>query len=595
VEWAFATALLFSFCSFNFRWSVTLSFSLTFFIPVLLLLCAWIARPAPAIAARRWTWIAVGLALYLGGANPYLSFFASQLIVGSVGLQLLRRRELARWRVGLVFIGVLGLSFVLQHAAYFMADSGSESRLTLSRNYAGSEIYALKLADLVVPDLEHPIPLLAKAGRAYLAQSALRSEFFVNYLGIAALAGLGLLLWQGVRGCSEARRRRIPDAVLGVAWTLLFSAVGGINSLLALGGFDLFRASSRNSVFILVWALFFLGAWCQRRGRFPYPIVRYALPGLVVLLSLHDTLPNLRATRTLAQTTGELARYRETTTSLEQKLGGHARIFQIPAPGFPEAGVAVKMDDYEHFLPYLTSETLRFSYGALRGTSLARCLRSLARVPATMMKEELEATGFAAIWIDRRGVFDGGAQLMAGLQELGLAEFPQTSLPHISIFLLDPAKDPRPLDLANPALFEPWDVVLSLGQPELVVYDGWYDFERDGVRTWRWAHDLATTGIMVPTTGEVQLSFSAYSLKEGDLVLELDGREVARHQTSPTSRDEKVIRLKLDAGRHRLVWRFTGPVVRPAWADGRRLGFAVENLRLSGLTASSSSPSQLVH
>jgi hypothetical protein len=92
----------------------------------------------------------------------------------------------------------------------------------------------------------------------------------------------------------------------------------------------------------------------------------------------------------------------------------------------------------------------------------------------------------------------------------------------------------------------------------------------------------------VPTTREIQLSYAAYSLKEGELVLELDGREVNRHRTSPASREENIVQLKLHAGRHRLVWRFTGPVVRPAWADGRLLGFAVENLQVSDLTSENS-------
>jgi hypothetical protein len=285
----------------------------------------------------------------------------------------------------------------------------------------------------------------------------------------------------------------------------------------------------------------------------------------------------------LRASSSKLAQYLEVTNALESKLGRDASIFQVPNPGFPEAGVAVKMADYEHFLPYLTSTSLRFSYGALRGTGLSRCLRSLARVPASMMKEELEATGVSAIWIDRRGVFDNGAQLMAGLHELGLKEFPQTSLSHISIFLLNPTKEPRSLDLSNPALFEPWDVVLTLGRPELVIYNGWYDFERDGARSWRWARGVASTGIIVPTNRAVQLSFSAYSLKDGDLILELDGREVARFRTTPVTREERIVRLDLHAGRHRLVWRFTGPLARPTEADSRRLGFAVENLILSDL------------
>ena len=220
-------------------------------------------------------------------------------------------------------------------------------------------------------------------------------------------------------------------------------------------------------------------------------------------------LPRLRPERLLRNNAAELTRYRTLTHALESRLGNDAMIFQVPTPLFPEAGVAVTMADYEHFLPYLTSSGLRFSYGALRGTDLSRALKSLARVPASMMKEELEATGFSAIWIDRRGVFDGGAQLIAGLRELGAQEYSQDSLPHITIFLLDPASEPRPLDLTDPRFFEPWDVVLNLGQPELFVYDGWFDFERDPDRTRRWAQGLASTGIMVPTTKSVQLSFSA--------------------------------------------------------------------------------------
>jgi hypothetical protein len=85
----------------------------------------------------------------------------------------------------------------------------------------------------------------------------------------------------------------------------------------------------------------------------------------------------------------------------------------------------------------------------------------------------------------------------------------------------------------------------------------------------------------MPVTGSVQLSFYAYSLERGELVLELDGVEVSRLLTTPSTRDQRVVNLNLGAGRHRLVWRYTGRVVRPAETDGRKLGFAVENLELT--------------
>lgn len=581
IEWAMAAGLLFAISSYNFRWAVTVSFSLTFFVPFLLLLCGWIARPAPAVAVRGWSWLAVGLGAWLGGANPYLSFFASQLVGCSIALQFWRRRDRQRCRAGLLFFGVLAVSFFLHHAAYFLASTDGEPRLTLSRNYAGSEIYALKLADLFIPAQDHPIPFMAQAGRAYRAQTALRTEFFVNYIGVAGLVGLGLLVWAGLRPLVKQRPYKVPDAFLGLMWTLLFSAVGGINSLLALAGLDLFRASNRNSIFILAWALFCFGRWCQRKWNPRRPLLRFGLPVAIVLLTVADVLPNLHAERTLRAHAETLHQYRELMAALEAKLGAGAAIFQVPTPPFPEAGIEVSMPDYELFLPYLTSDTLRFSYGSLRRTLLSRGLRALARVPAPMMKEHLEGLGFSAIWLDRRGIVDGGATLLEGFRKLGLQPFPHDGFPDLMIFLLNPAKNPQPLDLTDPRLFEPWDVILSLKQPELVVFDGWYDLERQDLRSWRWAQSTASTGIIMPTAGTVRLSFWAYSLGRGELVLRLDDHEVGRFITSPTSRDQRTVQLMLPAGRHRLVWRYAGPVLRPQDADGRRLGFAIENLSVT--------------
>ncbi|MEO7600392.1 MAG: hypothetical protein ABIV50_15775 [Opitutus sp.] len=582
IEWAMATALLFSFSSYNFRWGVTVSFSLTFFVPVLLLFCAWVARSAPAVKARPWTWVGCGLGAWLGGANPYLSFFASQLIAGALLLQYVRGRDRARSRAGWKALGVLAVSFLLHYAAYFTATTEGEHRITLSRSYAGSEIYALKLADLLIPASDHPIPVLAQIGRAYHAQTALRTEFFVNYLGFAGVAGLALLLAAALRAIVRARRSP-PDAALGVMWTLLFSAVGGVNSLLALGGLDLFRASNRNSVFILCWALFYFGSWCQRRWQPSFPLLRFGVPLAIVLLSVADGLPKLRAEKLLQENSAILSNHQSVLGRLEKQLGSNANVFQLPATLFPESGTVVLMGDYEHFLPYLTSTSLRFSYGALRGTALSRTLRSMSRVSAGIMKDELESAGFSAIWVDRRGNVEGGRAIIEELKSLGAEEFLQTELPDIVILALHPATTPRPLDLANPRLLEPWDVILSLKKPELIVYNGWYDIERDKGRSWRWAQNTATTGILMPSTGTVQLSFWAYSLERGEVVLELNGIEVSRHRTTPSTRDQRVVTLKLRAGRHRLVWRYTGRVVRPVETDGRKLGFAIENLAITQL------------
>ncbi|ACB77275.1 hypothetical protein [Opitutus terrae] len=577
-EWAMALGLLFAFSSYNFRWGVTVSFSLSFVVPLLLLFCAWVARSAPAIRPRGWLWFGIALGAWFGGANPYLGFFAAQLAAGAVVLQLLRRRDFARWRVGLIFVLVTGLSFLLHNAAYFLSPAGAAQRLTLVRNYAGAEIYALKLTDLLIPPMEHPLAWFNELGRAYYAQSALRTEFFINYLGIFGILGLVLLVVAGIKGMVARRSARLPDAFLGLCWTLLFSAVGGINSLLAFAGLDVFRASNRNSVFILVWVLLFLGAWIQRRWRPRSLAWRWALPALIVGVGVFDSLPKLRVHRMLQHNATELAHNAALAHALEQRLGRGAMVFQLPATVFPEAGTVVRMTDYEHFLPYLLSDSLRFSYGALRGTAASRSIRALSRLPTPRLKQELEAAGFSALWINVRGVPDQAGPLLTELRALGLEEFPQKENPDVRIFLLQPQQPPRPLDLTNPAFYERWDVITALTRPEIVVLDGWYDLEQDGNRSWRWARDVATTSLRMPTGGRVELRFRAYSLEPGQLVVTCRGREVYRHIVSGATRDLRTIELRLPAGRHPLDWRFTGRVTYPPAPDGRELGFAIEDL-----------------
>jgi hypothetical protein len=580
-EWAFATALLFSFSNYNLRWGVTISFSLTFAVPPLLLLCGWIARNAPPVLPRRWLLAAGALGAWFATANPYLSFFAAQLVALSAGLQLLRRRDPSRLKVALVFFAVLAAGFILHYLPWLLARGEAP---TLARNFTGSEIYALKLADLVIPPSEHHVTALANWGRAYFAQSVLRGEFFVNYLGIFGIAGLAIIVWRTVRSVGSPRQP-LPDAALGVAWTLIFSSVGGFNTLLAFAGLDLFRASSRNSIFLLVWALWFFGAWCQRRWRFGHPLLRFSLPIAVAAVGLFDSIPKLRAHAILRDNLTTLRSYESLMLQLETSLGSGARVFQIPSPPFPEAGRVGSMNDYEQFLPFLTSDTLRFSYGAFRETPTALFLDALAEARASMLRETLERTGFSAIWIDRRGLAPQRSALPDQLRAAGLTEYPQTSLPHIVIFLLQPAANPSPPDLFDPRIHRLWNPSKE-ASPRLSAISGWHALERNDSAVWRWAGKTAVAGLALEDDATVELAFTPFSAgAPASLTVLLDGRSIWERSIDAASRDPQRIQLSLTAGAHRLEWRFAGPLKRASPGDPRQIAFGIADFTAGVLAA----------
>ncbi len=580
-EWAFATALLFAFSNYNFRWGITFSFSLSFVIPPLLLLCAWIARHAPAVRPRRALFLAAALGAWFATANPYLTFFAAQLVAFSAVLQLLRQRQPTRLRAAGLFFAALLVGFILHYAPYLFSSSNTEA--TFLRNYAASEIYALKPADLVIPPAEHRLPLLGRIGESFRAQSFLPGEFFINYLGVFGILGLAFLLWSAVRAVAQPRHFRLPDAALGAAWALLFSAVGGLNSLLALAGFDLFRASNRNSIFLLVWALWFFGRFAQRHTRILPRSAQLALAVLVAAFGIFDSLPKLPARTLLEAHANTLRRTAELTSSLEQQLGPSAAIFQIPSPPFPEAGRIGQMDDYEQLLPFLTSSTLRFSYGALRDTPTATYLDALADAPTPLLLSTLEAAGFNALWIDQRALADRADQRLSELRAAGRNPIPQTSLPHIHVIRLQPQPTPRLPDVLDPRILPPWDPAASHSAPRLALLNGWHGLERDASSRWRWGRETASVGLHLETPATLQLAFIPFSGSPGQLRLELDGREIWRSATSWQSRLRRELTLSLASGPHRFVWHFDGPVRRASPGDPRQIGFALADLEAAFL------------
>jgi phosphoglycerol transferase len=103
---------------------------------------------------------------------------------------------------------------------------------------------------------------------------------------------------------------------------------------------------------------------------------------------------------------------------IETEFGNDAMIFQLPIVPFPENPPVVEMTDYKHLRGFFHSSTLQWSYGGVKGRDGA-WQNSLPTDPKLLVAK-LRSLGFEAIWIDRNGYEDKGADLIANLRALGL-------------------------------------------------------------------------------------------------------------------------------------------------------------------------------
>ncbi len=583
-EWAACGALLFAFSNYHLRWFVTLSFTQTWTLPPLLLLCSSAARPAPPPPLRRGPLLrAAGLGLWLGFGNPYFVFFAGCIAFGTFGLGGLRRVPWRRLAPLATLVGAMAVAVLLAHWAFVAAKlAGAPGTDQFDRGYTGAELYALKPLDLVIPPADHRSRLFRDVGQVYSAFSALKGEFFYNYLGLVGLLGLGLLAFGGLRAVvGRDRRRRMPDAVHGVIWCGLIGTVGGGTAALALLGVDWFRASNRIGVFFSLWALLYLCGALHRatrdRGR------GFTLMAALALgtAGWFEQTPWADFARTRAGIAAKLEEDRGAAATLERSLGAHGRVFQLPFVPFPEAGFTAMLRDYEHFRPFLASTTLRFSYGALRGGEQSDWGVATARLPAAALVDRLQTTGFSALWVDRRGYADGAAPLLAALRDLGLPEI-ATPRAEVVVFRLTPKLPATPPSVADARIVTLWNpqAVPAAGQPWLLARDGWWPVELDGGRAWRWGRRVARVRLdwdqPQPAAGE--LRFTATAVADASLTVRLGGRTLGRVELTGSRPREVVLPCPLTSGVGELVFEYDGRLRRYG-RDQRLIGFMVENLR----------------
>ncbi len=347
--------------------------------------------------------------------------------------------------------------FALSHLPVWLHAHDEGGRPLLTRNYAGTEIYGLKPIELVLPPADHRSNRLAALGSRYVRWSDWRGETFSPYLGLIGAFGLGWLLLDLALRLAHRRGPRPGAQGLQALWILLFSSIGGVNSILAFY-FDLqvFRATNRYSIFLFALALFFLVARLSSQTRTWRPAARRALALGVVGLGLWDQIPRGPTAEAKGIIAAQVAADRALAAMLELATKPGAMVFQLPVVDFPEGDPRLHVRPYDHFRPYLATETLRFSFGTPKGRAGGSWQRDFERKAPADLVPALEQAGFAAVLINRASYPDRAEQLLAGFTAAGRPAQADRPEAYHAVVLLEPVAKPLPPLARNPTFGRGW-------------------------------------------------------------------------------------------------------------------------------------------
>lgn len=556
-EWAAVGGVLFAFnYSIYHRGLAHFSFALAWVVPLGLLACWLVARSRRLAWGSAGMWICFAAAAALGCHNTYYLFFWLPLIGWAWLAQWFGPRRTANLAIGATAVAIALGAFLTANFEFWAYSASSDARPLLERNYGGTELYALKAVELFIPPAAHRAEALAFLGQRYYRWTEWKGEGYLPYLGLLGIVAFGWLLWRTVPRL--LRGRTLPGPMLTTGWLLAFGAAGGITNFLAFfGGLFVFRATNRIGIFIAAIVLAFFVTQISRLARRWPGWVRFGAALAVAAIGLADQLPR-QPPNAQAEIASRVASDRAFGAELERRLPAGAAIFQLPVLPFPEVKPPWRLHDYEHFRLYLTTRTLRFSYGAMKFRPRVRWQQELEALAPAQIARRLERYGFSALYVNRHGYEDEAEGLLRALAAAGYREQLASPLGGQVVVLLHPAREPE-LPLAR-------SFTLGLG---------WHNRPTNGVR---WAYGPASllyyNALPRPIAVRIELRLQVPDARE--LRLHHGAVTLASVQAAPGTVNLDVARAELAPGLN-VLHLDSNEGIRSAKTGGQLRTFALES------------------
>jgi len=563
---SFALAIVYTFLPFHAGRAFThtmLAYYHT--VPLILLPTIWILtgrlpffRPADHTGKRKfaawnattgWTLL---LAAIVAVSSPYYAFFGCYFLVVAGVYRSFAEGSWRPWWAGLgTALSVCLVGFACTLPFVLAQREQGANPAVAHRHWNEADVYCLKITKLVLPSGAHRVRELGHFARQYNAEEIQHSENRDSLLGFIGVAGFVVL-------CGRLLMPRAGPTLIGGLSILNIAAVvlgacGGLGGLFNFLVFPQIRCYNRVCVFVaficLLTVALLVDKWAARGDR---RRVWFAAAGLMIF-GLWDLTSQRQAPKH-----AELQKNHDAWSSfvrrMEESLPANAMVFQLPAASYPEAGTPYRMPDYAHLACHSYSRTLRWSFGTNRNRRWDEWQQYVARLTPEQMIRALALSGFAAVYVDRRGFADEGKALIDEMHRLLGREMLASDSGEQLLFSLEPiAKSLR--DTLDAVTLEREKNRL-LNRPCVLLQDGFFPWAPVTPPEPRRAQHSSTMRLMNPGKESRQVSLSMNWQRRTSHNLEVHvfspTLSLGRHETVPDERTAFVMDFELPPGEHLL-------------------------------------------
>lgn len=361
-------------------------------------------------------------------SNSYYGLWTLELIAVTGLVRFVATREVRAFVAAIaagVWTVLVAVANMLPDVLYAQANGANSA--AVQRLPTETEIYAIKLAQLVLPVNYHRIGPLRALRQYYDSAFLLPSEGPV--LGAVGAAGLLIALTVVVHALVaqpfRSSRYSMLYALAGLSFvTLLIGMVGGVSTFLGFITSDL-RGANRISIFIALLSLAILGLTLdtvvrratRRLARPAAMVLASVVASLLLALGYYDQVPSRHGSYDSARQLFE--QDERMIASVEDAVEPGAMILQLPYIPFPENPDINGVSYSDQIMPYLQSKTLKWSGGAVKGRPSAEWVRlGTASLGWTGLVSTATLAGFDGVLLDKQAFTERSAVPTAELTAL---------------------------------------------------------------------------------------------------------------------------------------------------------------------------------
>lgn len=395
-----------------------------YFVPLSILLCLWIYErddvlvPDKNFFKRKINYVALLFTFLIANNGiAYYPFFTCFIFMVTAVSKLVKTRKIKeglRGVIATVMVCFFVVLSILPGKIYTMTH-GTNAAAIDRAGFEQAELYGMKISQLFMPVNGHGI--YDKYIDIYNENAFLVNENSTAYLGIIGMIGFIILMICLFTKKDSALNKRLGYLSELNITMVLMGTIGGIGAMFSFFISPMLRGYNRISIFIEYACILAVALLAdklvnvlkarinnKKEKKVKYNILLYGMTvvfGCICVFSIWEGCPAL-VTPAYDTIEAEYTSDKEFVEAIEDELAPGSMIYQLPYHKYPEDGPVNDMADYHLYIGYLHSNTLKWSYGSIKGREEDEWNESVSEMKYEDMVSYLKEQGFAGIYVERR-------------------------------------------------------------------------------------------------------------------------------------------------------------------------------------------------